>query len=222
LTRFAGSGGDDRRSLGRAVSSYVSKASGGSASAARRMGASRAAGAGLLGFLADVRARGTEAALKTLNLDSLVGRPVEDIFVGLADYVCQEKGTVDAGIARDAFIETIAELSQLGVTDLDALSADQMQTVFETYAAHAIEARICNDIGAQLVRLPESVPQAQYVQEQLRAFIRGGVGDALAAAREVLGALTQDRVLAFIDDVYESSFSFLEALGDAANNPEDV
>ena len=37
FSRFAGSGGTDRASLGRAVSSYVSSASGGSRTAAQRM-----------------------------------------------------------------------------------------------------------------------------------------------------------------------------------------
>src|SRR3990170_1267008 len=37
LSRFAGSGGTDRRSLGRAMSGYVSKSAGGARQAARRM-----------------------------------------------------------------------------------------------------------------------------------------------------------------------------------------
>ena len=40
------------------------------------------------------------------------------------------------------------------MTDLDALSPDQMQTVFELYATRAIEARLCNDIGTKLVTAP--------------------------------------------------------------------
>ncbi len=48
FSRFAGSGGSDRASLGRAVSQYVSTSSGGSGRASRRMGAARSAGARLL------------------------------------------------------------------------------------------------------------------------------------------------------------------------------
>ncbi len=39
-------------------------------------------------------------------------------------------------------------------SDLDGLTADQMQTVFELYATNAIEARLCNDIGAKTITLP--------------------------------------------------------------------
>ena len=73
FTRFAGSDGNDRANLGRAVSKYVSTSAGGSRQAAQRMGASRGAGARLLGFLADAQTRGVREALRALNLESLAG-----------------------------------------------------------------------------------------------------------------------------------------------------
>lgn len=215
FTRFAHSGGGDRASLGRAVSGYVSKSSGGARQAAQRMGASRGSGARLLGFLADVQARGATEALRSLDLEGLAGRPIDEVFMGLADYICPNAGTVDEGIAREAFIETIVDLSTLGVTDLDALSPDQMQTVFELYATRAIEARLCNDIGTKLVTAPADPQVALRVQSQLRDFIRNGVSDALTAARAETPTLTQDRVHAFVDTVYERAFGILQALGDA-------
>lgn len=214
FSRFASSGGD-RASMGRAVSGYVSGASGGARNAARRMGTSRAAGARLLGFLADARDRGTREALRALNLEALAGRPIDEIFLGLADYVCPAAGTVDEGVARDAFIETIADLANFGITDLDALTTDQIQTVFELYASHAIEARLCNDIGTKVVTVPQDLRTAARVQAQLRDFLRRGVSDALTAARAALEALTPERVMGFVETVYESAFSILEALGDA-------
>ncbi len=108
------------------------------------MGASRRAAARLLGFLSDARAHGVPAALRALDLDALVGSTAEELFLGLADFVCPNGGTVDDGIAREAFIETIVQLADDGIDDLTALTTDQMQTVFEIYATHAIEARLCN------------------------------------------------------------------------------
>lgn len=215
FTRFAHSGGSDRASLGRAVSGYVSIASGGARQAAMRMGASRGTGARLLSFLTDVQARGAREALRALNLEGLAGRPIDEVFVGLADYICPSAGTVDEGIAREAFVETIIELTTLEVTDLDALTPDQMQTVFELYATHAIEARLCNDIGTKLVTVPIDAQAALRVQEQLRDFIRNGVSDALTEARAANPTLTQDRVQSFVDSVYERAFGILQALGDA-------
>lgn len=215
FTRYASSGGTDRVRLGRAVSGYVSTASGGAHQAAQRMGASRRAGAQLLSFLTNTQVHGAREALRALNLEGLAGRPIDEIFVGLADYICPSAGTIDDGIAREAFIETIIELTTLGVTDLDALTPDQMQTVFELYATHAIEARLCNDIGTKLITAPANAQAALRVQEQLRDFIRNAVSDALTEARVETPTLPQDRVQSFVDTVYERAFGILQALGDA-------
>lgn len=215
FSRFVGSGGSDRGALGRSVSGYVSKASGGASTAARRMGASRIAGARLVGFLSDVRERGAVEALRALNLEALAGRPIEQVFLGIAEFVCPDGGTIDDGIARDAFIETIAELASQGITDLDTLTADQMQTVFELFVTHSIEGRLCNDVGSNVVTLPPDLPAAERVQAQLHDFISRGVSDAITAARTAMEALTPTRVLGFVDGVYRAAFGILQTLGEA-------
>ncbi|MGE0753516.1 MAG: Qat anti-phage system associated protein QatB, partial [Variibacter sp.] len=215
FSRFAGSGGSDRKSLGRAVSHYVGSSAGGARTAAARMGSARGAGSRLLGFLSDAVARGATEALRALNLGALAGRPIEEIFLGLADYVCPDGGSIDEGIAREAFIETITDLAGAGITDLDGLTADQMQTVFELYATNAIEARLCNDIGAKTITLPSDSREAARVQAQLNDFIRRGVADALTVARAAAAALTPDRVLQFVGRIYEQAFGILQIMGDA-------
>lgn len=215
FARFARSGGSDRTSLGRAISQYVSGASHGARNAAARMGSSRNAGANLLSFLTEVNTRGARAALRTLNLEALTGRPIEEVFVGLLEFICPDGGTVDEGIAREAFIETIADLAAEGVTDLDELTAGQMQTVFELYVMNAIEARICNDIGTKVVSLPNDAHQARLVEEQLKDFIRGGVSDAMTRARAGTPTLTPDRINDFVNEVYEQAFSILQTMGEA-------
>jgi hypothetical protein len=182
------------------------------------MGASRVAAERLVRFLANARARGTSEALRALDLGALAGRPIEEVFLGLVEYVCPDGGTVDEGIAREAFIETVADLAGAGITDLNALTTDQMQTVLELYATHAIEARLCNDIGMKLVTIPADIREAARVQAQLRDFIRRGVSDALTAARGALEALTTERVLGFVNGVYEATFVILQALGEQASH----
>lgn len=215
LSRFAGSGGRDRSSLGRAMSHYVSTSCGGSRVAAQRMGASRSAGAQLLNFLSTAIGSGARAALRALNLESLAGRSIEQVFLGLADYVCPDGGTVDEGIAREAFIETICHLAENGITDLDALTAEQMQTIFELYATYAIEARLCNDIGTKAITLPADAAKAANVQTQLLDFVRRGVSDSLTKARAAMQDLTPTRVLNFVTQVYEQAFSILQSMGEA-------
>lgn len=215
FTRFAKSGGDDRRSLGRAISQYVGSSSGGARTAAVRMGSARGAASRLLGFLSSAATQGAAQALNALNLDALAGRPIEEIFLGLVDYVCPDGGSIDEGIAREAFIETITDLAGAGITDLDGLTADQMQTVFELYASNAIEARLCNDIGIKAVTLPADSRQAARVQLQLKDFVRRSVADALTRARIATATLTQQHVLGFVGHVYEQAFGILQSMGEA-------
>jgi hypothetical protein len=106
-------------------------------------------------------------------------------------------------------------LAEFGTTDLDALTSDQMQTVFELYATHAIEARLCNDVGTKALTVPADAHAALLVQKQLHDFIRNGVSDALTAARAGTPVLTQGLVQTFVDAVYERAFDILRALGDA-------
>ncbi len=218
LTKFARSGGTDKASLGRAISGYVSKSSGGARQAAIRMGASRQAGAALYSFLSSVQANGVSETLRQLNLESLADRPINEVFLGLVDHICPDGGTVDEGIAREAFIESMIELTNQGFTDLNALTPEQIQTVFEMFATNAIEARLCNDIGTKAVIMPANAQAAITLQMQLRDFIRNAVSDALAKALEETKVLSQNQVLVFVDSVYERAFGILQVLGDTEAN----
>lgn len=215
FSRFAASGGRDRASLGRAISHYVSTSAGGARTAATRMGTSREAGGRFLGFLSDTVSRGSREALRALNFESLAGRPIEQIFLGLADYICPDGGMIDEGIAREAFIETIADLASAGVTDLDSLTAEQMQTVFELYATNAIEARLCNDIGTKTIILPSNFREAEQVQAQLHDFILRAVADAFTRVLRDAQPLTPERIFPLVESTYEQAFNILQIMGDA-------
>lgn len=86
--------------------------------------------------------------------------------------------------------------------------------MFELYATHAIEARICNDIGTKAVTLPADARAAERVEAQLREFIARGVSDAVNAAAVNIQSLTPDAVTGFVDDVYQSAFEILQTMGD--------
>lgn len=214
FTKFAKSGGSDRRALGRAVSQYVSQAAGGSRSAARRMGSSRGTAARIAGFLGDVNARGLQAALATLNLSAMAGSSATDILAALVEHFCPEGGSIDEGIARDAFMETVIDLATAGVTDMANLTPQQMQTMLELYVAHTIEDRIYNDVGIRGVELPADVSAAEAVRDQLHDFVLGGVTDAFSEAELDFSAIDPNTIGTTIDRIYEASFDILEALGE--------
>ena len=89
-----------------------------------------------------------------------------------------------------------------------------MQTVFELYATNAIEARLCNDIGMRAITFPSDAPEAARVQAQLHDFIQRAVADALTAAQADEVALTPERALTFVEDIYKQAFSILQIMGD--------
>jgi len=127
----------------------------------------------------------------------------------MVDYLCPDGGSIDEGIARDAFIETIVDLAQIGEINLDALNFDQMRTVFELYVTHTIENRLYNDIGTQIIRIPPDIRMALRIQNQIRDFIRRGVADALTKMKDAMRQLTREGVGKFVDRVYEDAFGIL-------------
>lgn len=90
-----------------------------------------------------------------------------------------------------------------------------MQTVFELYIAHTIEARICNDIGTRVVNMPSDVRTVERIEAQLQEFIQRSVSDAVSASGVDLGSISREDVTGFVDQVYEATFELLEAAGEA-------
>lgn len=220
FNRFAKSGSKSGGFLGRAISSYVSKSSGGPRTAAKKMGSSQRTTAGLVDFLNTVRTQGAEVALTSYNLGNLVGQSIEDIFLGLMDYICPAGGNVDEGIARNAFIETIADLAVEGVMDLNGLTEEQLRLIVEIYATHAIEARLCNDIGTKICIAPDNIALVERAQEQLHDFIRRGVADALNTMQSNFTNLTATDTAKFVDEIYIESFTMLQTLGEIESDAE--
>ena len=214
FTRFINSGGQDRRALGRALSSYVGTSMGGSRSAARRMVPSSEAATRLADFLGTAATSGVREALRSIGLERLAGRPMGEVLRGMTEFICPPGGSIDESIAREAFIETLADLAESGVSDLEALTPDQMQTVLELNIAHALEARICNDIGTNAIALPESPEAAAAIQEQLFDFVQGSVADAFSATPLGQGLAAQETQVV-IDRIYEQAFGVLQTLADA-------
>ena len=215
FTRFVGSGGSDRRSLGRAVSGYVSGSMSGAKNASKRMGSSRRVAGGLINFLSAAAGAGINAALTERNLGHLIGKSAEDIFIGLSGVICPHGGSVDEGIARNAFMETVVELIGAGITDLNQLTAEQVFAIIQLFATNSIEARLCNDIGTKICIAAENIPQVENVQQQLHDFISGAVSDALERFSNDINELSSDETGKIVDTIYTEAFSILETLGDA-------
>lgn len=211
---FAGSGGNDRGALRRAVRSYVRSGVGGSARATRRMGASRAAAGGVLAVMRGFQRDGIDATLRRLNLGNLAGRSGADILLGLTDVICRDGSSIDEAIARDAWLETIAELDRLGIEDLDGLSTQQIQEVFLTFIAHSIETLLFQTIGINGLRMATDLTAIEAFEAQLREYIRRGVHDSFTSNLSELTELSDRDIQGIVDETYRSAWELLEVWGD--------
>lgn len=214
FTRFAKSGGRNRRSLGRALSTYVRTSSGGSKTAARRMATSRDTAVRLASFLGNVSTQGARAALASVNLETLAGRPIGEIFLALTDIVCPAGGTLDEGIARDAFIETVAGLLDSGLSDLDDLSPNQLNSILEGFIAHSIEDRIMNDVGSKTIALPKNLDAVTAIQTQLHDFVLNAVHDSFDERGTEWISFDPNSLKNLIQEIYTASFELIAVMAE--------
>jgi len=218
FSRYVSSGGSDTRSRGRAIAGYIGSSSGGAKQAARKLGTSRRVAGRLVSFLSSAIRSGAAAALHALNLDKLTGHSIEEVFTELAGSIVPAEGTVDAGIARDAIIETAGELADSGITDLNQITFDQLLTILEIYTSRTIFDKLCNEIGSNSITLPKDTQQVEKIQVQLLDFIRRAVSDAIARETPVSKTLSQQQINGFVNTVYEQAHEILRQISAEEGN----
>jgi hypothetical protein len=214
FSRFARTG--SRSSLGSALSNYVRNGTGGARRAARRMGASRAAGARLIGVVRDVQRLGAAEALRQLNLPGLAGLPAADVFIALLEFVCPPGGAIDEAIARQAMLETIGDLAESGVGDFGTMTPDQMQEFFLDFIARSIEGRVMADLGGRGVTLPDDVAAVESAQQQLHDFVTGCTRGELSDRLDGVDRLGDRDIEQVVNQIYEAAFELVAAAGEAA------
>jgi hypothetical protein len=210
FTRFARSGGQHREALKRAISGYVSSGTGGASGAARRMAPSRRAASGLLSLLRDTDTERQEA-LRTFNLHHLIGQPISEVLLALAELIPAD-GTIDDGIALTAMCEIAAEVAEEGLGSINEISPEQMKEILVMFISKSIVLRIENDVGMNAIAVPGSVEAVNEMEELLRAFVDGAVRDAIGTLELLkLEARTIGNV---INRIYETAFKILEERGE--------
>lgn len=212
FNKFAGGGGS--RQFRRAAGRYVRSGMGGSARATRAMGASRHAGGGLLTFARDFVANGPAEALRGLNLEALAQSPVDQVFPQIVEALCPPGGTVDEAIARQAMLQAIAQLCEGFDGPISSLTQDQLRQLFVDFVAGSIEGRVLNDIGTNLVDLPQSVADLDALGQQVHDFIRNCVQNSLGGSLQNLAAIQPAQVQQTVESIYQATFALIDAFAD--------
>lgn len=214
FSRFSRTG--SRSALGSALSNYVRHGTGGARRAARRMGASRTAGAALLGVVRDFQRLGPAETLRQLNLTGLAGRPAADVFVAILDVVCPPGGSVDEAIARQAMLETIGDLAEAGIGNFDTLTPEQLREFFLDFIARSIEGRVMADLGGRGITLPDDAAAVERAQAQLHDFVTGCTRGALSAQLDGVERLADREIQGVVNQIYEAAFELVAAAGETA------
>ena len=209
FSRFARSGGSDGRALRRAVRDYVRSGTGGTANAVRRMAPSRAAAGRALGVFRALQSVGIQETLRRINLQNLSGRSFQEIFVGLTEVVCRDGGSIDEAIVRDAWLETIAELDEFGIDDLDVLTDDQVLELFLSFVAHSIEARLYQEIGVNGFKLSDDLDDIESFDKQFREYIERAVRDSFSGDISTLSNMSDDDIRSVVDSTYRDAWEIL-------------
>lgn len=209
FTRYVTSNGTDTNALGRAIQGYVSKGVGGSRNAARKMTGSRKAAGSLLNILRDVQTKGLREVLRTFSLESLTGKSPKEILAAFTDIVCSPGGTIDEAIARDAYVETIIDISTT-IEDLGAITEDQVNVILTQFITRSIITRIFIDIGMTLDFQTISGENANYLSQAAFGFVLGLVQDRLMTAIQNTRSLDAVRMNSAMNKIYEIGFRQLQ------------
>ena len=213
FSRYCRSG--DRAMLGRALSNYVRKGTGGARNAAHRMSSPRATARAMLQVIRDFERNGAAETLRQLNIPELIGRPAVDTFIAIFEILCPPGGTIDQSITREAMQESIGDMAEAGVGGIDAITSEQLKDFFLNFVARSIEGRVMADIGGRAISLPEDVSAVEYAQEQLHDFVSGATRGMLSGRLDSLEHLSDRDIAAVVDEIYETAFELVAAAGEA-------
>lgn len=173
------------------------------------MGASRGAAGKVLGVFRDIGRDGVETALRRLNLQQLIGGTPQDMFIGLTEVICRDGGAIDEAIARQAWLETAAEVDKLGVEDLSKLTADQVCEIFLTFVAHAIEIHLYQQIGINGFAAAQSLADIERTDAELRSYIERAVRDSFTSDLADLSTTTDSEIGVVVDRTFQEAWELL-------------
>ena len=161
FTDYIKSSGRNSGSLHRAASNYVRHSLGGASNASQRLGAAKSSSTRLISVLGSISANGLNATLERHGFKNLIGKPIDQIFLGLVDYICPDGGRTDEGIARNAFIDLLPLIKEMGIEENSGINETQLRAIMEVYFSNVIMQRLINDIGKNTFRLPDDIDEIQ-------------------------------------------------------------
>ncbi len=211
MTRFARS--ENTRNFGNAVSQYVNHSTGGAQGAVKRLGTARNSTAKLVGVLGAYSAGGAGAVQNYLKVYNLIGVRADEALRSITDLICDDGGTTNEGIARDAYIDTLADLKELRSIKFEDLSPDQIMLLIEGCMARIVVGKLLNDIGNKTLMIPEYLRKAGNVKTRMVNLVKGLIKDIAANMKLSPNKIRKEQAQSITDTVYERVYRSFATAG---------
>ncbi len=213
FTRYINSQGRNGESARKGISHYIKQSLGGSYNATLRMGTARNSSAKLLEIANRFANNGASGVEKFLSLSDLAKRQARDVFIEIADFICPDGGPLDEGIARDAYITALEQSPDLAEIKFEDMEPEQIMILLKRSMTESVIKRITNDIGNQIISLPENCNMAEALIAQIRDYIRGSIDNAMAKIN-INDQMGKTDAIEVIDTVYRDAFDIMLKVGD--------
>ena len=186
----------------------------------RRMSNSTRIAGNIVGFAQAINSQGYNAAIKQFGLQSLVGKPIQEAAGILIDAFTGPGVTTDDNIARDAWCEAVKEIIGKGITDFATLTPAQWAEAVETFLCQAIELRILNEIGNEIVCIATDIARVDQIEEDIKIIIRDGFEGKLAPLIEDGQARSTSELQQCVNEIVGQAADYIEALGEDEKEEE--
>lgn len=216
FTRYINSSGRNTGNLHKSIAGYVNNSLGGARNATSRLGSAKESSERLISIFSGISNGRLISTLEKHGLGDLIGKSVNEIFIGIVDFVCPDGGSTDEGIARSSFIETLSVLDKLEISDIDQMNENQFLVLTETYITNVIQERLLNDIGNKSISLPDDIDTVDAIQNQIGGFIQGAVSDAIVQLNISIRDIAPEQTRNIVENIYETSYSILGSIYDGS------
>lgn len=212
LTRYVNK--RTRRNLGAAAKSYV-RARGGAHRAAAASASGRQATSNFAAFVSSVATRGIRETLRSLRLDSQIGKSVEDVLSAVCDALAPDAALLDDVAARAAIADVLAELYEkyelgAGIEKLDAMDKQSVADAVEMSVVAYIYERWLQELGRCIEKNSVGPEQAVRLEREVKQYVR----DEVHCQFDNVDVLTVDWAGAeaqeLIESVYATAYACLE------------
>lgn len=213
MTRFAGGGGSSTHNFRNAVSKYVRHSTGGPQGAVSRLGSAKSSTAKLVGMLGAFSEGGAGAAQDYLKSYNLIGIRADEALRSITDLICDDGGTTNEGIARDAYIDTLADMKELRGINFENMLPEQIMLFLNGCMARIVVGKLLNDIGNKTLSIPDSLQKAGNVKKRMVNLVKGLIGDIVEKMSLKPDKIRKEQAQSVTDQVYEKIYSSFAAMG---------